>query len=196
MYKRRGIGQYPIFSKNALFFLKKICNSCLKNRGLSLKGSFSLSFLQPFQSNNKKNSTYKPTPRHILSGNTKVSTSEYAIWAYMDFKHRVSSLVFSVSSYIRVLRCTTSLKSKLLTEFSCIGACGCDVRMANKIKIPYHWVGLMEACVVRIPWMNHFFAAVYPDQQEGLPNYLKGVLKTTFYLSPLRNSIIQAIRNS
>ena len=44
--------------------------------------------------------------------------------------------------------------------------------------------------------MNHFFAAVYPDQQEGLPNYLKGVLKTTFYLSPLRNSIIQAIRNS
>ena len=42
--------------------------------------------------------------------------------------------------------------------------------------------------------MNHFFAAVYPDQQEGLPNYLKGALKTTFYLSPLRNSIIQAIK--
>ena len=44
--------------------------------------------------------------------------------------------------------------------------------------------------------MNHFFAAVYPDQQEGLPNYLKGELNTTIYLSPFRNSIIQTIKNS
>ena len=96
------------------------------------------------------------------------------------------SLLMYNMYHIRIMYYLT-LKSKLLSQLSCIGACGCDVRMANKVSIPYHWEGLMEACVVRIPWMNHFFAAVYPDQQEGLPNYLKGELNTTIYFSELDN---------
>ena len=51
----------------------------------------------------KKSSTYKPSPRHILSGHTKGSASEYAIWAYMGYKHRVASLVFKVTRIIQQL---------------------------------------------------------------------------------------------
>ena len=77
--KRRGIGQYPIFSRTPYFSAKKYTFALKVPRGLSQKGSFSLPSLQLIKSTNKKSTTYKPSPRHILSGNTKVSTSEYAI---------------------------------------------------------------------------------------------------------------------
>ena len=48
----------------------------------------------------KKNSTYKPSPRLKLSGDTKGSASEYAIWEYFGYNQRVSSSVFKVKRII------------------------------------------------------------------------------------------------
>ena len=48
----------------------------------------------------KKSSTYKPSPRHILSGHTKGSASEYAIWVYLGYKHRVAILIFKATRII------------------------------------------------------------------------------------------------
>ena len=36
----------------------------------------------------KKSSTYKPSPRHILTGHTKVAIFEYYILACWDFNHK------------------------------------------------------------------------------------------------------------
>ena len=54
-------------------------------------------------STNKKNSTYRPSPRHLLSGDTKGSASAYTIWAYFGNNQRVSSSVFQRSPIIIVV---------------------------------------------------------------------------------------------
>ena len=62
---------------------------------------------------NKKSSAYKPSPRHLLSGDTKGSASAYTIWAYFGNNQRVSSSVFQRSPIIIVVgwgidRCRSS----------------------------------------------------------------------------------------
>ena len=52
---------------------------------------------------NKKSSAYKPSPRHLLSGDTKGSASAYTIWAYFGNNQRVSSSVFQRSPIIIVV---------------------------------------------------------------------------------------------
>ena len=52
---------------------------------------------------NKKSSAYKPSPRHLLSGDTKGSASAYTIWAYFGYNQRVSSSVFQRSPIIIVV---------------------------------------------------------------------------------------------
>ena len=51
----------------------------------------------------RKNSTYKPSPIHTLSKDTKGSASEYNIWAYFGYNQRVSSSVFQTSPIIIVV---------------------------------------------------------------------------------------------
>ena len=61
---------------------------------------------------NKKSSAYKPSPRHLLSGDTKGSASAYTIWAYFGNNQRVSSSEFQRSPIIIVVDFLTSLPLK------------------------------------------------------------------------------------
>ena len=60
----------------------------------------------------KKNSTYKPSPIHTLSKDTKDSALEYTIWAYFGNNQRVSSLVFQRSPIIIVVGLYEKFKLK------------------------------------------------------------------------------------
>ena len=53
-YKRRGIGQYPIFSRTPYFSGEKHTTVVLKVEALGQKGSFSLSSMQPIKDTNPK----------------------------------------------------------------------------------------------------------------------------------------------
>ena len=55
-------------------------------------------------STNQKNSTYKPSPIHTLSKDTKGSASEYNIWAYFGNNPSLSSSLFQRSPIIIVVR--------------------------------------------------------------------------------------------
>ena len=61
----------------------------------------------------KKNSTYKPSPIHTLSKDTKDSASEYTIWVYFGNNQRVSSSVFQRSPVIIVVGCAVAIWQKL-----------------------------------------------------------------------------------
>ena len=83
--------------------LTKAYSICFKSRGLSPKALFLCHLCSLLRAPIKKSSTYKPSLRHILFGNTKVSTSEYAIQACWDFKRMVSSSVFKVTRIIVIV---------------------------------------------------------------------------------------------
>ena len=61
LYKRRGIGQYPIFSRTPYFSAKKH-TVFLKVEVLGQKGSFSLSSMQPIKDTNPKKLNIQTLP--------------------------------------------------------------------------------------------------------------------------------------
>ena len=78
---------------------------------LHVPGSVQASLRQKFElyseetgRTNQKSSTHKPLPRHILPGHTKGSASEYAVWAYLDYNHRVASMIFEAIADYRVVK--------------------------------------------------------------------------------------------
>ena len=60
--KRRGIGQYPIFSRTPYFSAKKHTTVFLKVEVLGQKGSFSLSSMQPIKDTNPKKLNIQTLP--------------------------------------------------------------------------------------------------------------------------------------
>ena len=58
------------------------------------KDSFSSPSQQPTKSTKQKSSAYKPSPRHILTGNTKFAIFRNAIWACQGLLSTESNSVF------------------------------------------------------------------------------------------------------
>ena len=62
MNKRRGIDQYPIFSRTPYFSAKKHTTVVLKVEVWGQKGSFSLSSMQPIKDTNPKKLNIQTLP--------------------------------------------------------------------------------------------------------------------------------------